>query len=147
MSAARPARAEACPCGSGMRYTVCCGRWHAGEPAPTAQALMRSRYAAYVLGLERYLMDTWHPSTRPPHLALDPAVRWLGLDVRSASPLAPDAAGAEWASVEFVARCRVDGRGQRLHETSRFVRENGRWTYVDGRFPGDAAHGAQRSAA
>lgn len=93
---------------------------------------MRSRYAAYVLGRDDYVLATWHPSTRPP--ALDaPPVKWLGLEVRRHLPTGPDT-----AVVEFVARFRDAGRGHRLHETSRFVRENGRWFYVDGDFDANA---------
>jgi len=89
---------------------------------------MRSRYAAFALGLEAYLLDTWHPSTRPAApLGLDPALRWLGLEVRS-----HQAQDAGHATVEFVARGALGGREVRLHETSRFVREDGRWTYLDG---------------
>lgn len=115
-----------CPCGSGAAYAACCGRWHAGEPAPTAEALMRSRYSAYVLGLSAYVLDTWHASTRPAEMALEPAVKWLGLEVRR------HVADGERATVEFVARSKLGGRAHRLHETSRFVREGGRWFYVDG---------------
>ncbi|MBI2308542.1 MAG: SEC-C domain-containing protein [Rhodocyclales bacterium] len=121
---------DACPCGSGRPYARCCGRWHAGEPAPTAEALMRSRYAAYVLARHDYLLATWHASTRPP--ALDDApTRWLGLEVKR-----HEQHGDDSAIVEFVARYRADGRGHRLHETSRFVREDGRWYYVDGDIAG-----------
>ena len=88
---------------------------------------MRSRYSAFVLGLSAYLQDTWHPDTRPEELSLDPGVVWLGLEVR-----AHRVTGAEHAEVEFVARSRHAGRGQRLHERSRFVLESGRWWYVDG---------------
>jgi SEC-C motif-containing protein len=90
---------------------------------------MRSRYSAYVLGLVDYLLHTWHPSTRPAAelLAPDAACRWLGLAIKAERDL-----GAERAEVEFVARYQVAGRATRLHETSRFVREDGRWLYVDG---------------
>ena len=89
---------------------------------------MRSRYSAYVQGRVDYLLDTWHPRTRPAAAWVpDPAQRWLGLEVRHR--VAQD---ADHASVEFVARSKRDGRATRLHETSRFVRENGRWLYVDG---------------
>ena len=97
---------------------------------------MRSRYAAYVLRLASYLLATWHPSTRPSALDLeDPDLCWLGLEVRlhrvpAGGPR--DASGREVAEVEFVARSRRHGRALRLHETSRFVREDGRWYYVDG---------------
>jgi len=120
---------EACPCGSGKSYAACCGPLHAGEkPAPTAEALMRSRYAAYVLKLEDYLLATWHASTRPSELdlAADDS-KWLGLEVR-----AHQQQDATHATVDFVARYRIAGRGHRLRELSRFVREDGRWYYIDG---------------
>lgn len=120
---------SACPCGSGQATPACCGRWHAGAVAPTAEALMRSRYSAYVLGLEPYLLASWHASTRPASLGLadEVATKWLGLEIRRASQ-----ADESHATVEFVARYRIAGRGHRLHEISRFVREDGRWFYVDG---------------
>jgi SEC-C motif-containing protein len=122
--------AAPCPCGSGLDAVSCCARWHDGPlrlGAPDAEALMRSRYTAYVRGLVPYLLDTWHPDTRPAGLEIDPATRWLGLEVRAHRRI-----DDERATVEFVARSRIDGRGQRMHETSRFVREAGRWWYVDG---------------
>ena len=123
-----PAHAP-CPCDSGQPYSNCCGPWHAGLTqgvhAPTPETLMRSRYSAYVIGLLDYLLATWHASSAPGDLALPP-VMWLGLEVRHAA-MAGDA-----GVVEFVARCKEGGRAQRLHETSRFVREDGRWFYIDG---------------
>ena len=90
---------------------------------------MRSRYSAYVRGQEDYLLATWHPDFRPRQLALDTGQKWLGLKIKATSNgLAHDAIG----TVEFVARYKVDGRGFRLHETSRFVCEAGRWYYTDG---------------
>ena len=86
---------------------------------------MRSRYSAYVIGLLDYLLATWHVSSSPGDLELPP-VKWLGLEVRHAQT-AGDA-----GVVEFVARCKEAGRAQRMHETSRFVREDGRWYYIDG---------------
>ena len=88
---------------------------------------MRSRYCAYVLGLEPYLLATWHPDTRPERIDLDPGLRWLGLEVRR-----HDRQDADHATVEFVARSKQAGRAHRLHETSRFVRVDGRWVYLDG---------------
>ena len=89
---------------------------------------MRSRYSAYVRGLEAYLLATWHATTRPValDLASTPAPKWLGLEVMSHGEVGAD------ATVEFVARCRVGGRAQRIHEVSRFRREDGRWYYLDG---------------
>lgn len=119
----------ACPCGSGRALPDCCGRYHAGEPAPDAEHLMRSRYSAYVLGLEDYLRATWHPAMRPVRLGLDAAPRphWLGLTVKAHTPL-----DATHANVEFVARYKINGRAYRLHETSRFEKRDGCWLYVDG---------------
>jgi SEC-C motif-containing protein len=125
------ARVDACPCGSGTAYADCCGAWHDGPrrlQAPSAEALMRSRYSAFVLGLHDYLLATWHPSTRPDRLDPEPpGLKWLGLEVRSTS-----SQDADHATVEFIARNKVAGRAYRLHETSRFVRDGGRWSYVDG---------------
>jgi SEC-C motif-containing protein len=122
-----------CPCGLPRSHADCCGRYHAGPLhllAPDAEALMRSRYSAFVNGLPDYLLATWHASTRPATLEPDPpGLRWLGLDVRR--HVVQD---ADHAIVEFVARSKFGGRAQRLHETSRFVREDGRWYYVDGEF-------------
>jgi SEC-C motif-containing protein len=103
------------------------GRPLADDPA-SAEALMRSRYAAYVARDRDWLLATWHPSTRPAILELDPGIKWLGLDVKAHRLI--DATHAE---VEFVARFRTGGgRAQRLHERSRFLRDAGRWYYVDG---------------
>ncbi len=121
-----------CPCGQAKDYAACCGKYHAGGPAPTAEALMRSRYSAYVLMLEAYVLATWHASTRPSSLELadDKSTRWLGLEVRK-----HESTGSDSASVDFVARYRIAGRAQRLHEVSHFLREDGRWYYLDGGFP------------
>lgn len=129
-----------CPCDSGQPYAVCCGPFHqalaGADPtnnghAPTPEALMRSRYSAYVLGLIDYLLATWHASTAPGELELPP-VKWLGLEVRHA------AQAGDAGVVEFVARCRDGGRAQRMAETSRFVREAGRWYYIDGQMTEEA---------
>lgn len=133
---------ELCPCGRtqvtpgksakavALPYAGCCGRYldHWGDAAaPDAESLMRSRYTAFVLERADYLQATWHPSTRPAALDFEPGTKWLGLEVRRHRPN-----GEDRAEVEFVARYRVGGRAVRLHETSRFVREGGRWFYVDG---------------
>lgn len=120
-----------CPCDSAKPYERCCGLLHAGAPAESAEALMRSRYTAYVRGDRDYLLATWHPRTRPEMLELDePAnarTQWLGLEIKRYRQL--DATHAE---VAFVARYRVGGgRAVRMHELSRFEFE-GRWYYVDG---------------
>jgi SEC-C motif domain protein len=116
-----------CPCGSGKEYAACCGSLHAGAPAVDAEALMRSRYSAYALGLANYLRATWHPSTRPAELDLAGGPRWLGLTV-----LRHEQTGEDRAIVEFVARYKAGGRAGKLAEVSRFLREDGRWYYVDG---------------
>ena len=125
------AKPEPCPCGTDQPYADCCGRFHAGEmqlQAPDAERLMRSRYSAYVMGLADYLLATWHPSTRPASLESDPpGMKWLGLEVRRHARQ-----DENHATVSFVARSKLGGRAHRLQETSRFVRDNGRWFYVDG---------------
>ena len=119
---------DRCPCGSTRPYTECCGPWHAGAPAPDAQSLMRSRYSAYVLCNEQYLLATWHPSTRPGSIPFSKNQKWLGLNVINAS-----ITGGASAEVEFIARSRVSNAAAvRQHERSRFVREGERWFYVDG---------------
>lgn len=118
-----------CPCGSGRAYEACCGPLHAGMPAPDAESLMRSRYSAYVLGREGYVLATWHPATRPAALGLHAAPRpqWVGLAVKSHTPL-----DESHATVEFVARYKLNGRAFMLREASRFERVHGQWLYVDG---------------
>jgi SEC-C motif-containing protein len=127
--------APPCPCGNPAGYPNCCGPLHAGAAPATAEALLRSRYSAYVMQREDYLLATWHVATRPTALSLaaqHPAPTWLGLDVR-ARHIVDNA----HVSIEFVARYRLGGgRAQRQHETSRFVREGGRWYYVDGELRG-----------
>ena len=132
-----------CPCG-GPSFEACCGPFIEGKALPeTAEQLMRSRYSAYTLRNEPYLLSTWHESTRPtePIINQDEKLQWLGLEVKSALRLRQRKAEAQPNEdfVEFVARLRVNGRGQRLHELSRFLREPGegglRWFYVDGEFP------------
>ena len=119
-----------CPCGSDKNYADCCGRYlDGGDAALTAEALMRSRYTAYTLGREDYLLATWHRSTRSASLELasEPRRKWLALEVKRHEQSASDE-----AVVEFVARYKLGGRAHRLHEVSRFVREAGQWFYVDG---------------
>jgi SEC-C motif domain protein len=117
-----------CPCGSGLDLADCCGRWQAERWPDSPEALMRSRYSAYLRGDRAWLLSTWHPRTRPPSLALEPATRWLGLKIVSA----PGPEG-ETATVHFIARWRLGGApAQRQEEISRFVFEQGRWWYLDG---------------
>ena len=121
-----------CPCGLGGTYLSCCGKYieQGGNPQ-TAERLMRSRYCAYVFGREDYLLHTWHASTRPSEVALRniASVKWLGLRI-----LATQSTESEdtQARVEFVARYAINGKAERLHETSRFVLEAEQWFYVDG---------------
>ncbi|PUE46719.1 hypothetical protein B9Z47_12930 [Limnohabitans sp. 2KL-1] len=122
-----------CPCGrttpkgQALSLADCCGPLHDGLAASDAERLMRSRYSAFVLGNVPYLLATWHSSHRPVELTLEAGARWLGLDIKQHR-----VTGADTAEVEFVARFRVGGKAVRQHERSRFVREEGRWFYVDG---------------
>ncbi|MET9580048.1 YchJ family protein [Streptomyces massasporeus] len=120
---------RSCPCGLPQPYDACCGRFHSGgTAAPTAEALMRSRYCAFVKGDVAYLLRTWHPRTRPGRLELDPGMRWTGLEVLGTSG---GSAFHTTGTVEF----RASYRGGSLHELSRFERVDGAWVYVDGEFP------------
>jgi SEC-C motif domain protein len=121
-----------CPCGLPQPYDACCGRYHRGEGAPpTAELLMRSRYAAFAVGDAAYLLATWHPSTRPRRLRLDAGDCWTRLDV-----LGGTGGGLlhTEGTVEFRAHRRrgggPDAQADVQHENSRFVREAGRWSYV-----------------
>jgi SEC-C motif-containing protein len=122
--------ARRCPCGTGLPYAECCGRLHDGTAtAATAEQLMRSRYSAFAVGDAAHLLATWHSSTRPRRLELDPAVRWTGLEVMVTTGGTLLAAEG---TVEFRASHVVGGVPGAQHENSRFVREDGRWRYLDG---------------
>jgi SEC-C motif-containing protein len=128
MSIAVPSSNARCPCLSGETYGNCCLPYHRREAAaPTAERLMRSRYSAFAVGDADYLLASWHPSTRPASVDLDPDVRWVRLDILSRTGGGVlDTEG----TVEFRAFHRVDGvRGER-YENSEFVREGGRWYYL-----------------
>ncbi len=90
---------------------------------------MRSRYSAFAVGDAAYLLTTWHPTTRPRSLDLDPAVRWTGLEVLATTGGTLLAAEG---TVEFRAHYVGGGVAGAQHENSRFVREGGRWLYLDG---------------
>ncbi|BDZ38153.1 YchJ family protein [Microbacterium suwonense] len=125
----RPAAEQRCPCTSGDVFGACCGPVLATGAAPTAVRLMRSRFTAYCLGDTGHLHRTWHPSTRPTDLDLDPRVRWVRLDILDTEQGGPfDTEGI----VEFEAFHRQDGVRGSLRERSRFVREDRIWLYVDG---------------
>lgn len=128
-----------CPCGSNLDLATCCGRYHEGEPAPTAEALMRSRYSAYALGNLDYIAAT---CAGPAELTFDRAeaeilqlgTKWLGLEIsRTTKGSERDSEG----TVSFKARYRHNGADAALTETSLFKRIDGRWFYWD-RMP-DAA--------
>nr|WP_157226691.1 YchJ family metal-binding protein [Gordonia soli] len=121
---------ERCPYTSGLTHGECCRPFLISErAAPTARALMRSRFTAFAIGDASYLRETWHADTRPDRIDLDPSMRWYRLDIESASGGTPFERTGE---VVFTAHYRVDGTRGTLHERSRFVRDAGRWYYVDG---------------
>lgn len=123
-----------CPCGSGAAPEACCVRYHRGEAAPTAEALMRARYSAYVLGEVDYVLGTHAPDSRE---GVDRAAteqwskqaEWRGLEI-----VATEKGGAadDTGVVEFIARYQVKGQDLSHHERSRFVKVDGRWYYGDG---------------
>ena len=121
-----------CPCGKGL-YETCCGRFHEGkELASNSEDLMRSRYSAFVLKNEAYLLSTWHSSTRPQEPLFNQyPTQWMGLTVKQFN----EASDRLSATVEFVAIYKINGKAHRLHEISFFVCEGEQWLYVDGQFP------------
>jgi len=131
MKRATALQSGTCPCGTAKRYSKCCGVWHAGAAAPDAEKLMRSRYVAYVMKIDDYVLATWHPSTRPS--AIDSAAENSGtpsffrLDLKRHTVTGEDA-----AIVEFAAWFKLGGRAQSMREVSHFIHEQGRWWYVDG---------------
>lgn len=137
-----------CPCGSGKPYEHCCGVYHRGAPAPTPEALMRSRYTAFVRGDAAYLHRTHAPETRPARYELDPNIQYFALKVHS----------AVGNTVEFSAHYLVKnqptaaipggifaGLGEGIpgvqRELSRFRKVGDQWLYVDGTIKADAKTG------
>lgn len=114
-----------CPCGSGKSYNNCCGIFHAGKPAPDAERLMRSRYCAYVLQLEDYLLASWSPQTRPKSIEFDQNIKWSNLKIVSTKTLLENQ-----ASVHFIATFKVNGKAEKMEENSLFNFLDGRWFYL-----------------
>jgi SEC-C motif-containing protein len=116
---------ESCPCSSGKTLSSCCQPYIDGTlAAPTAEALMRSRYSAYAIHDEQYLLDSWHESTRPENIDADPLVQWIRLKIIDADN--------SQDRVKFVATFRLNGKAHKLCENSRFVFEGGKWFYLEG---------------
>ena len=122
---------QTCPCGTSKDYAECCGPVLAGQrAASTAEALMRSRYTAFVRGNDAYLAASWHSQTRPDDASAPTGINWRRLRIRDTQGGGPD---DETGVVEFIAHFRTaDGSRDFLHERSEFVRENGHWVYVSG---------------
>lgn len=123
-----------CPCGSGIALDDCCGKWHQGQPAPSAERLMRSRYSAYTLGLIDYLVATTLPAQqaaldRDSMRAWSLGSTWLGLEAEGSELIDTH------AFVTFTARWH-DGDGEHRHrERSAFVQQAGRWYFIDPTVP------------
>jgi len=114
---------QLCPCGSGLPEKACCEPILCGDTqADSPEALMRSRYTAYSKRNTTYLLDSWHPSSRPETLELEAGIKWFKLDIIQAHD----------NMVEFCARYRIQGKAGKLHEVSEFVFENGHWYYMKG---------------
>ncbi|MFE3188264.1 YchJ family protein [Nocardia sp. NPDC059240] len=126
---ASPPLPEHCPCGLPATYAECCGRLHRGEAAAsTAEQLMRSRFSAFAVHDEAYLLRSWDPETRPADVEFDPALRWDRLEILTATGGPFHTEG----TVEFRAHYRAGGAAGELHERSRFRRDHGAWVYLDG---------------
>jgi len=128
MESIKPENNDFCPCGSKIKALDCCLVFINGQQmAGSAELLMRSRYTAYALGNEKYILSTWHSSQRPASLELERSVRWQGLKVLMTSPVKDNE-----AFVEFIAGFSNAGNKGQMHEKSRFICESGVWFYVDG---------------
>jgi SEC-C motif-containing protein len=124
-----------CPCGSELNLDGCCGPIIDGAPAPTAEALLRSRYTAFVLGDIGYLADTLSADIRGDFDQVEAEItagkaKWKGLEVRAITDGGVD---DERGSIEFIARFRLNGRSRVHHELAEFSRQQGRWICVGGR--------------
>lgn len=117
---------SSCPCQSGKPYPQCCQPLHNGEPASSPEDLMRSRFSAFAMGNAEYLQRSWHASTRPTNLTLDDGERWVGLSIVESKQQ------GDQGSVHFRAISHDTGGFSVLEETSRFVKEDGHWFYLDG---------------
>lgn len=124
-------KSKTCYCDSGLLFAQCCQPLlHGTAPAASALALMRSRYSAYVLADEAYLLKTWHSSTRPQQLDLNKSQQqWRRLKIVDTELGTPE---DKTGVVEFIATFKLNGRAEHLRERSRFSRQNGQWVYVDG---------------
>jgi len=119
-----------CHCGSGEAFALCCQPYLIGDALPTiAEQLMRSRYSAYVIGNEAYILKTWHQSTRPEHLDLQSNhTAWFRLKVvDEVAGRINDSEGL----VEFIAFYKINGKAHMMHEKSRFIKEGNRWFYLN----------------
>ncbi|MBV1916210.1 MAG: hypothetical protein KUG72_12540 [Pseudomonadales bacterium] len=128
---AKQKKPKNCLCDSGLLFEQCCQPLlNETRLATSALALMRSRYSAYVLADEGYLLKTWHSDTRPQQLELDQnQQQWRRLKIVDTELGTPD---DETGMVEFIATFKLNGRAEHLRERSRFSRENGQWVYIDG---------------
>ncbi|WP_154697571.1 YchJ family protein [Lentzea guizhouensis] len=115
-----------CPCGTGQSYVDCCGALHSGaRTAATAEQLMRSRYSAFAVSDEDYLLRTWHSRYRPESAGTADNDRWLKLEIL-------DTENGGLLQTEGVVEFRAHYVGGVVHERSRFARENGQWVYLEG---------------
>lgn len=121
-----PPATQSCPCGSKLNYEVCCEPLHQGAPAASPEALMRSRYTAFVLALDTYLLRSWHPSTRPSALDLTDSPQWVQLQILESHQQ------GSGGRVHFRALFRDAAGLGFLQEISDFIREGGQWYYVAG---------------
>ncbi len=136
-----------CPCHSGAPYAQCCQPYHEGLPAPTALALMRSRYSAYAKHNIDYIMNTTHPRTRDPSSregakAWAVQSQWLGLTILDTHAGATDDTEGV---VEFVARFASGGQVKEHHERSLFCKHEDRWHYLQAE-PADKASPIRQAA-
>ncbi|MEN9403024.1 MAG: hypothetical protein RL091_1727 [Verrucomicrobiota bacterium] len=123
---------SSCPCGSGQSFETCCGPIIGGAPAPTAEALMRSRYTAYVQRNVEHLGRSLSADQRK-DFAPEEAKKWaegsewLGLTIINTEQGGPD---DKYGAVHFSAKFRTEGKDHEHLEVALFGREDGRWVYT-----------------
>lgn len=114
---------QACPCGSNQPFAQCCEALiHGNKKATSPEALMRSRYSAYVQQAWHYIHQSWHPHTRPSSIS-PTSTQWLGLTI----------VATNGQYVEFIAGFKEDGKVMKLHEISLFRKDGEAWKYFSGK--------------
>lgn len=124
-----------CPCTSKSTFDKCCEPYLTGRKVPeTAEALMRSRFSAYAMRKVDYLIATTCEEERSKldREELESYCRTISCISLKITQTEAGGPGDETGTVLFYASLQANGKRMLHRELSRFIRENGRWVYVDG---------------